>query len=85
MSGAMLGPEGSSYLEAINSTNYDLKDHHSLSGSIKWTTAVLMTVVMLMVSARFIVRILFEIPHNRLDLKRALGSDDCEWHIVAVQ
>ncbi len=45
MSGAMLGPEGSSYLEAINSTNYDLKDHHSLSGSIKWTTAVLMTVV----------------------------------------
>ena len=78
MSNPMLSLQGSSYWDTVDMSSWDFNDHHSLSGSIKWTTAVLLSVVLLMVSARFIVRIGLKVPRNRLDLKRAIGKDDCK-------
>ncbi|PBP27865.1 integral membrane protein [Diplocarpon rosae] len=67
---------GTSYLSSIDMSQWDYSDYTTMSGAIEWTSAFLLIIVLVIVAARFTVRIFIKPPHNRLGIKSSLGSDD---------
>ena len=70
-----------SYLESLqNGVGMDPNDHSSMSGSIIWTTGVLMFVVFVFAIARAAVRLKYQpiYPWSRRDQARIIGWDDCK-------
>ncbi|PVH89962.1 hypothetical protein DL98DRAFT_8513 [Cadophora sp. DSE1049] len=66
-----------SYLESLQAgAGMDPNDHSSMSGSIIWTTAVLMAAVLMFVVARLIVRVGYHPCRHSIDHSRTLGYDD---------
>ncbi|KAK6581385.1 hypothetical protein PZA11_006076 [Diplocarpon coronariae] len=65
-----------SYLNGLDMSKWDFDDYTTMSGSILWTSAFLLIIVLVIVAARFTVRIIIKPPQNRLGIKSSLGSDD---------
>lgn len=77
-----------SYLESLqNGVGMDPNDHSSMSGSIIWTTGVLMFAVFVFALARAAVRLRNHPvqPYSRGDQARIIGWDDCKLLILYPQ